>query len=252
MNEKWADTIITGVSVAVYVEPYAKSHIHKNRPNHGLVLNDADGVRDYFFDDGRVMHTEGGDLFYLPKGSSYQVKNILGGSCYAINFEADIIDEPFCVKPKSFKALENSFKTACDDWKAGDPARISSALKVLYESIYTLQKKRTAEYMPHEKSRLIAPALTAIERNFTDPTLTVSHLAEICSMSEVYFRKIFLNSFGISPKEYLIRKRMEYARQLVELGELEITEIAQLCGYSEPCHFSREFKRRFGASPKNH
>ena len=106
--------------------------------------------------------------------------------------------------------------------------------------------------MPNDKNRLIAPAIEAIERDFTSVCLTVSALAELCSMSEVYFRKIFLHMFGISPKEYLIRKRMEYAKQLIELGELEISKIAEMCGYSEPCHFSREFKKRFGISPNNY
>jgi AraC-like DNA-binding protein len=195
------------------------------------------------------MRTTGGNLFYLPKGSTYYVKNVVGGGCYAINFEADIQYAPFCIKPKNFKALENTFKTACDDWRTGDPARISSAMKALYECIYTLQKKQSTEYMPNEKIRLITPAVNAIERNFTSPSLTISALAELCSVSEVYFRKIFLHSLGISPKEYLIRKRMEYAKQLIELGEHEIAEVAEMCGYSDYKHFSVEFKKHFGLSP---
>ena len=106
--------------------------------------------------------------------------------------------------------------------------------------------------MPSERLGMIAPAVEELEHNFTSKELTVAHLAKLCGMSEVYFRKIFLCNFGISPKEYMIGKRMEYARQLLTLGEFEVSVIAEMCGYREPCHFSREFKKRFGVSPKSY
>lgn len=252
MNEQWSNVIISGISVAVHVDPNSGKPVHKNRQFHGFVFNDEGSIKDYYFDDGSVMHTEGGDLFYLPKGSSYHVKTVTVGGCYAINFDANIDCAPFVVKSKSVASLKNSFKTACADWKSSSPAKISSAMRTVYDCIYIIQKKHERNYMPNDKNRLIAPAIEAIERDFTSVCLTVSALAELCSMSEVYFRKIFLHMFGISPKEYLIRKRMEYAKQLIELGELEISKIAEMCGYSEPCHFSREFKKRFGISPNNY
>ena len=73
----------------------------------------------------------------------------------------------------------------------------------------------------------------------------------ICGISEVYFRKIFIQKFGASPRDYIISKRLEFAKQLLSNGEFEVSRVAELSGYSEPCHFSREFKKRFGISPKN-
>ena len=117
---------------------------------------------------------------------------------------------------------------------------------------YLLQKEQKQDYMPSGRSGLISHAIEAIERDFTNPDLTVSNLAALCGISEVYFRKIFIHGFGVSPKEYIIRKRMEYAIQLLELGEFEVSRVAALCGYTEPCHFSREFKKRFGIVPKKY
>ena len=70
MNKLWESAVITEISVAVYVAPNTGRHIHKNRPFHGFVLNDSEVVRDYCFESGYVMRTEGNSLFYLPKGSS--------------------------------------------------------------------------------------------------------------------------------------------------------------------------------------
>ena len=74
MNEQWKNVIITEINIAVYVAPNTGKHIHKNRPYHGLVLNDSESVKDYVFDDGRIMHTEENTIFYLPQGTSYHVE----------------------------------------------------------------------------------------------------------------------------------------------------------------------------------
>lgn len=251
MKKEWAYAVITAISAAVYVPPnYSGKHIHKDRPYHGLVLNDADSVNDYVFDDGRVMRTDGNSLFYLPKCSSYHVEQLHSGGCYAINFDAEIDDEPFCVTLKNGEPLKKSFKLACNEWRSHGSALQAAAMRALYDAIYLMNKESEQSYMQSTRQNLIAPAVEVIERDFTNQDLTVASLASLCGMSEVYFRKIFIHRFGISPKEYMIRKRMEYAKQLLILGELEVSKIAELCGYSEPCHFSREFKKRFGVSPK--
>ena len=67
MKKQWENTVITEISTAVYVAPNTGKHIHKDRPFHGFVLNDSEVVRDYCFDNGYAMRTEGNSLFYLPK-----------------------------------------------------------------------------------------------------------------------------------------------------------------------------------------
>ncbi|MBE6589235.1 MAG: helix-turn-helix transcriptional regulator [Ruminococcaceae bacterium] len=250
MKKEWADVLITEISFAMYVPPNTGGHIHKNRPFHGFVLNDAQAIRDYCFSNGRVMHTEGGVLFYLPKGSSYDVKTVQSGGCYAINFDALIEDAPFSIKLRNTESIKKSFQVACDEWKHSSPLSRAAAMRAVYDAILEIQREASGGYVPNKKIDRIAPALAEIERRFTDPALNVVHLARLCQMSEVYFRTIFAARFGISPKEYIIQKRMEYAKGLLTLGELEVNEVARLCGYTEPCHFSREFKKRLGMAPK--
>ena len=65
MKQAWREIIITQISLACYVEPNRGKHIHKNRPYHGLVINDSGSMKDYVFDDGRIMRTDETSLFYL-------------------------------------------------------------------------------------------------------------------------------------------------------------------------------------------
>ena len=249
MNEQWKNIIITKISVAVYVAPNIGKHIHKDRPYHGLVLNDSDSVKDYVFDDGRIMRTDENALFYLPKGSSYHVEPHQIGGCYAINFDAEISDTPFSVSFRNTESLLHHFKAACEAWKSKNDQANLLAMRALYDGIYQIQKEEQRQYISGSHRALISPAIREIERSFTENDLSISFLAARCGISEVYFRRLFLQIFGISPKEYIIQKRMEYAKTLLSSGDFSVSEVSSLCGYAEPCHFSREFSKRVGISP---
>ena len=252
MKNEWRSLVINKIGAAVYVPPNTGKHIHKNRPFHGFVLNGSGCVRDYCFSDGSVLHTEGHTLFYLPRGSSYEVKTISGGGCYAINFDADIVDAPFLVNPKNAEQIQKSFKRACNRWINKAASRDAFAMSALYDAIGIFADLSEQEYLPSTAQRQIKPALDAIEKEFSNADLTVEYLSSLCEISEVYLRKLFMSRFGISPKEYIIHRRMDYACHLLSSGQFEVSDVALLCGYTEPCHFSREFKKRIGISPKDY
>ena len=122
-------------------------------------------------------------------------------------------------------------------------------MRALYDGIYQMQKEQKKQYIPKTQASLITPAVEKMERAFTQNDLTVCKLAALCGISEVYFRRLFLQIFGISPKEYIIQKRIEYAKTLLSSGDFSVSEVSSLCGYAEPCHFSREFSKRVGVTP---
>jgi AraC-like DNA-binding protein len=252
MNEQWKNVVISKISAAVYVAPYTGKYIRKNRTFHGLVLNDTNVVRDYVFDDGYVMRVDGNAFFYLPKGSSYHVDSHKMGGCYVINFDAELCDKPFSVSFRNTEALLHNFKAACEAWKGkSDHANLLS-MRALYDGIYQMQKEEQKQYISGSHLSLIAPAIQEINRSFTENELSISKLAALCGISEVYFRRLFLNAFGISPKEYITQKRIEYAKILLSSGDFLVSEVGILCGYAEPCHFSREFSRRVGMMPSRY
>ena len=252
MKKEWQSLVITKISAAVYVPPNTAKRIHKDRSFHGFVLNGGGCVCDYCFTNGSVLHVEGNDLFYLPKGSSYEVKTISDGGCYAINFDADIEDSPFSVSLKNAEHIQKSFKRACNKWRNKAASKDAFAMSALYDAIGIFTDTSEQQYFPSATYRQIGPALTAIEQEFSNADLSVEYLASLCNISEVYLRKLFMGRFGMSPKEYMIHKRMDYACQLLSSRQFEVSEVALLCGYTEPCHFSREFKKRIGVSPKNY
>ena len=71
-------------------------------------------------------------------------------------------------------------------------------------------------------------------------------------MSDTYFRKLFKEEFGMSPKQYVIRHRIQHAASLIIAGYYTLEEIAEHCGYNDYKHFSVEFKKLTGVSPSKY
>ena len=81
---------------------------------------------------------------------------------------------------------------------------------------------------------------------------SLERAAEQSFMGEAYFRRLFKKEFGISPKQYVINRRIEYAKALIIAGYFSVGEIAEMCGYNDHKHFSSEFKRLVGVSPSGY
>ena len=253
MKHDWKSITVTEIELAMYVFPQVGTANHVNRPYHGFVFDDEGVVKDIIFSDGYVMRTHGGELHYLPKGSSYVVKRISGsGGCYAINFDADISDSPFTMKFKNSEPILKSFKRAESEWRAQTEFCRLTVIREIYDIIYQIQKEKQSKYIPDAQSKLITPAIEKISSDFTRNDLCVKELAALCNISEVYMRKIFISKFGITPKEYIINKRINHAKQLLRSGQFSVSNTAFLCGYCEPSHFSHEFKRIVGVSPSEY
>ena len=253
MNNAWDRIFVKDVLACVYVTKSMNRIYHNDRPLHGLVLNTENAERDYYFSDGTKMHTEGESLFYLPKGSTYEIEFLKNeGACYCINFDADIESEPFSFVCSKYEDILHEFKIAEKAWRQNDRYRHTLALRTLYSCIYRIQRENERLYLPSKTQQLLAPAMERLKEGFLDNSLTVTELSSLCGMSEVYFRRLFMNCYGMSPKEYMISRRISYAKNLLATGDFSVGEVALLCGYSEPCHFSREFVRRVGVSPREY
>ena len=249
MNSSWEQLNISKIILAMYVKPNTGNLFHTNRRSHGLVINDETGFKDYYFSDGKILHTKPGDLFYLPKGTNYEVKTQQTGGCYAINFEGNIADEPFVFSLRNSEKVIRNFAVAAEEWKKDAGLGRICAMRALYDAVYRMRQNER-EYVSQNVADKIAAGVEMLDSRFTDSGLTMAEVAQKCGISQVYFRKIFQNRFGKNPKEYLIEKRMSYAKQLLSSGQFSVSEVAQMCGYTELCHFSREFASRCGISPR--
>ena len=101
------------------------------------------------------------------------------------------------------------------------------------------------------KDFYIKESLTYIEQHYHE-NITVEDMANICGLNRSYFGKMFRESTGFSPQEFIIHVRMSKASELLKSTDKTIGEISVLVGYPNQLHFSRAFKNKYGVSPKNY
>jgi transcriptional regulator GlxA family with amidase domain len=80
-----------------------------------------------------------------------------------------------------------------------------------------------------------------------DPT--VAQLARECGLSAGYFARAFRETTGSTPHQWLMRRRVTRARELLLSSRLGLAEIGIVCGFVDQSHFTRVFARIEGHSP---
>ena len=119
-------------------------------------------------------------------------------------------------------------------------------LDALIRSVSTIQLNSHGRL----KDYYIREAINHIEQNFPYD-ISIEDIARHCGINRSYFGKIFHESVGKTPQEFLINYRMMKATELLKMTELSIADIGNAVGYPNQLHFSRAFKKIYGISPKN-
>jgi AraC family transcriptional regulator len=83
-----------------------------------------------------------------------------------------------------------------------------------------------------------------------DTDLTVSRIAQAVYMSPHHFKRLFKESTGQSPYQYVVEARVRKAKELLTTGKFTISEAAFHVGFADQSHLTRHFKRVFGLPPK--
>lgn len=97
----------------------------------------------------------------------------------------------------------------------------------------------------------LARALKRIHADVAHPW-TVSQLAAAAALSRSAFFERFTSTVGVAPMEYLLRWRMELAKELLRQGDLPVSEIAESIGYGSSSTFGVAFGRYVGQSPSKY
>lgn len=79
--------------------------------------------------------------------------------------------------------------------------------------------------------------------------LSLEELAERCYVSVSTFKRRFRRRFSLSPHRWFILRRLDLAYRLILATDLAVTEVARLCGFTNPSHFISAFKRHYKSTP---
>ena len=88
------------------------------------------------------------------------------------------------------------------------------------------------------------------DRSYAEP-VTLEELASIASLSKYHFLRLFKATYGTTPMEYVSRRRIERAQDLLRATNLTVTEVCFAVGFSSLGSFSSRFRSVVGETPSD-
>jgi AraC-like DNA-binding protein len=195
-----------------------------------------------------------GHFLILPKGQTYSLHCTESGVFPVVNFEIVNTQSysqimPFQVSDKlSWQQIYQELELQS---KNNDSKNRLYKLSLLYQLLSCVIIPNN-EQQSSPKRLVLQPAVEYLENNYDDPNLNNTLLSKKSVISEVYFRKLFKEEYGVSPKQYIQNMRINKAKELLKSEYLTVTTIAEMVGYSSIYHFSNAFKIQAGCTPSEY
>lgn len=87
-----------------------------------------------------------------------------------------------------------------------------------------------------------------IDENCASPAFSIEQLCRDVGISHVHLLRLFKKAYGVTLVKYIIEKRLELAKELLQTSDLSVSSVAYSCGFSDEVHFMKTFKQKTGVS----
>jgi AraC family transcriptional regulator len=125
---------------------------------------------------------------------------------------------------------------------------LATALAIHLLQHYTVRPPQLPTYqggLPQARLRRVLEYMQA----HLDHELSLTALAAVVQMNPYYFSRLFKQSTGLSPHQYILQQRVEWAKRLLADARLSIAAVAQRVGFASQAHLTTAFRQRVGVTP---
>lgn len=211
---------------------------------------DTDGGHAVLHLIDRTIELVANKLYFIPAFSILQSKIDGNMNKYYIHFRSNALElrlHRFLSDQYSIDAntmTEPLFSTVIDNYTGNSAVakmKVRGAMQLLLSDFFC----QTAS--THKDLARFEPVLSYIEDNYVDD-LPLSVLASKMNVSTLYFSNYFKSTFHISPKQYILNKRLAEGQRLLLETDMSVAEIANAVGFKNENYFSEFFASKIGIS----
>lgn len=202
--------------------------------------------------DGRTLPYSANEIAVIPPLLPHSNVSAAGFTNIHINLAGATLSqtEPTVIPADCNGFLLNAFTAAFYFYSSSFEGR--TALLNLYGQLIA---SIIALYQPKQKhSEIVQQIADHILANYSDSGYDVSLYLNRLPFSAEYLKKLFKKEIGLTPHQFLTDKRLDSAANILInfFGKVNISEVARLCGFSDPLYFSRLFKKKYGVPPRDY
>lgn len=198
-----------------------------------------------YYDD-KIIEVHPNELLYLPQNMGYSAEysdtELIVIHFVTANKDTDV--EVFSLD--NTEKLYKLFLEALNKWTAKDIGYKISIMSMLYEILSIIYKETQKKSLPKN----FIDAVSFINSNYLNNSLSVKNVCLEANISETYFRELFSKHYKKTPVSYINELKIEYARNLIASGT-SIEDAAYQGGFNDPKYFARVVKKHFGCTPRD-
>lgn len=197
---------------------------------------------------GKKVHPVRENFFaVIPAGLPHDQQNATDLISICVGISRSQLNEAQGVWRDGGGILEKILTRLVEELKHRRTGFESISQGLLYEAEGWVLRCIQEANVPPQKNDLVRKAIELIQHR--EGTLSVRDVAQQLYVSKDYLRHLFKEYAGQSPMRFILRARVEKARELLAQGDLRIGEIAEQCGFENIYYFSRFFRKATGETP---
>jgi AraC family transcriptional regulator len=197
----------------------------------------------------------------LPAGATLEMK-----WTQPLHMMAFTFDDPFATSAHA-RAFQPPLKWNATDELFAALARRAALVarapwfseRIYVESLAITAVEQIARYHKgpedYVKGRLAPQQLLQVityAHDFMQADIGLVELANLVHLSPYHFGRLFKQTLGLSPYQYILQLRIEYAKKLIVEGSGPLGDIAYQLNFSDQAHFSNAFRKATGVSPRQY
>ena len=192
--------------------------------------------------DGKNFIARPGDIMFMASDLPYKVEYSSSESI-VVHLERCNYYETENISVENVAAMKLLYSHLLESWNEG--YSVNKAKSIIYSILESVAKDKKI----YGDDSDFAKCVEYMETYFCDVDFSIERICEQGFISASSLQRKFRRHFEMSPKQYLMRLRMNKALELLIQGERSVKEIALSCGFSDEKYFSRAFKSKYGYPP---
>ena len=129
---------------------------------------------------------------------------------------------------------------------------LNATIKALSSEKNIVNDKKENIQLNSQDNELLQKVIDVVKNQMSNGSLSIESLANDMCLSRSQLNRRIKAVTGVTSQQYVMRVRLEHAKNLLDDSNLQVSEVAYQCGFADVASLSRAFKRTFGKSPSQH